>query len=73
MSLGTKGFGDFSSGQWLRRPLPMRGVGIRSLIRELKTCMPGDQAPRHKTEAHCSRLNKVFENGSHKKKKKEEF
>ena len=47
----------------------MQGAGIRSLLGELKTYMPGDQKPKHKTEADYSKFNKVFENGSHWKKK----
>ena len=65
MTFRTKGFWDFSSGRWLRLPLPMQGVGIRSLVGELKTYMPVDQKPKHKTEADCSKYNKIFENGSH--------
>ena len=43
----------------------MQGAGIRSLLGELKTYMPGDQKPKHETEADYSKFNKVFENGSH--------
>lgn len=65
MAFRTKGFGTSLVVWWLRLPLPMQGVGIRSLVGELKTYMPVDQKPKHKTEADCSKYNKVFENGSH--------
>ena len=39
--------------QWLRLHLPMQGVWVQSLVRELRSHMPRGQKklPKHKTEA----------------------
>ena len=43
--------------QWLELPLPVQGVWIQSLIRELRSHMPQGITPKHKTEARglCNR------------------
>ena len=37
--------------QWLRLYLPMQGVGVPSLVRELRSHVTHGQKPKHKTEA----------------------
>ena len=41
--------GDFPGGPWLRLHLPVLGVWLLSLVRELRSFMAKN--PKHKTEA----------------------
>ena len=43
---------DIPEGPWLRLRLPMQGVRVWSLIRELRSHKPHSQKPKHKTEAN---------------------
>ena len=52
--------------QRLRLHLPMQGVRVQSLVRELRSHMPWGQKKRHK---YCNKFNKDFKNGPHQKKK----
>ena len=47
--------------QWLRLLLPMQGVGVRSLVAELRSHMPPGQKKRNiKQKQYCYKLNKEF-------------
>ena len=60
--------GTFLVVQWLRPHLPMQGVRVQFLVRELRSHMP--QAPKNqkmKWKQHCNKFNKHFKNGSYQK------
>ena len=42
--------GPFLVVQWLRLHLPMLGVGVRSMVRELRSHMTLDQKTKYKTD-----------------------
>ena len=55
--------------QWLRLCLPMQGVQVRALVRELRYPIPHSQKKQNiKQKQCCNKLNKDFKNGPHKKK-----
>ena len=50
--------------QWLELHLPMQGVWIQSLVRELRSHIPRGQKTKNcETEAYDNTLNKDFKNG----------
>ena len=45
--------------QWLRLHLPMQGVWVQSLVRELRSRLPCGQKTKHKKQKHyCNKFNK---------------
>ena len=55
--------------QWLRLHLPMQGVQIQSLIRELRSYMPqGRKKQNMKQKQYCTKFSKGFEKSPHLKK-----
>ena len=65
--------------QWLGLCLPMKGMQVQFLVRELRFHMScgKKKTHKHKTEANkqtkSNKFNKAFENGPHQKKKKNLF
>ena len=59
--------------QWLRLRLPMQGVQVQSLVRELRSHIPrGKKNPKNiKQKQYCNKLNKHLKNGPHQKNLKE--
>ena len=60
--------------QWLKLGLPMQGVWVRSLVRELRSTCLVAKRPQQKTKEYCNKFNKAFKNGPPKiklKKKKD--
>ena len=56
--------------QWLRLHLPMQGVRVRSLLRELRSHMPrGQENQNIKQKQYCNKFNKDFKSGPHQKNK----
>ena len=55
--------------QWLRLHLPMQGVWVRSLVRELRSHMPYSQKKDPETEQRqcCNKFNKDFIKVAHQK------
>ena len=62
--------GAFLPVPWLRFRLPMQGVCMQSLIRELRSHKPQGQKAKHKAEAILSQIQKRLEESSASKKKK---
>ena len=60
--------------QRLRFYLPVQGVRVWSLVRELRSHMPPGQKkkkkPNRKQKQHCNKFNKYFKSGPHQKKLK---
>ena len=50
-SFNSVACGDFSGVRWLRLSLPKQQVWVQTLVRELRSHMPGGQKSKHKTEA----------------------
>ena len=51
-------WGPSLDGHWLRLPLPMQGVCVRSLVRELRSHVPqGQKPPKYKIEQHCNKFH----------------
>ena len=65
-----KRIGTFLTVQWLTLHLPMQGVQVQSLVRELRFHMPLGQESKHKHKPYCNKFNKGFKNGPHWEKKK---
>ena len=62
--------GTFLVVQWLRLCLPMQGVWVRSLVRQLGSHMPHSQKNQNiKQKTYCNKFNKGFKTGPHQKKK----
>ena len=61
--------GTFLVVQWLRLHLPMQGVQVQSLVRELRSHMPCNQKTKYKTKQCCNKFSEDFKNGLHSKKK----
>ena len=56
--------------QWLRLHLPMRGVWVRSLVRELRSHIPcGQKNQKHKTSNTVTNSIKILKMVHVKKKK----
>ena len=54
--------------QWLRLRLPVQGVKVRSLVREIRSHMPQEQKNQNiKQKRYCNKFNKDFKNGPHQK------
>ena len=68
-----KRIGTFLTVQWLTLHLPMQGVQVQSLVRELRFHMPLGQESKHKHKPYCNKFNKGFKNGPHWEKKKKNF
>ena len=48
--------------------LPLQGVWVRSLVRELRSHMPRGQKKQNiKQKQYCNKFNKEFKNGPHQK------
>ena len=59
--------------QWLRLCLPIQGVWVQFLIRELRSCMPHSQKKQTKNvkwKQYCNKINKDLKNCPYLKKKK---
>ena len=56
--------------QWLKLGLPMQGVWVRSLVRELRSTCLVAKRPQQKTKEYCNKFNKAFKNGPPKIKLK---
>ena len=55
--------------QWLRLHLPMQGVQVQFLIRELRSYMLQDQKKQNiKQKQYCTKFSKGFEKSPHLKK-----
>ena len=50
--------------------LPMQGVQIQSLVREIRSHIPRGQKPKLKGETILQQIDKDFKNGPHQKQKK---
>ena len=62
-------FGTSLAVQWLRLRLPMQGVQVQSLDRELRSHMPHHQKTKNiRQKQYCNKFNKDFKNGPHQKK-----
>ena len=65
------GKGGTSLIQWLRLHLPMQGVQVLSLVRDLRSHMIGSPKNQNvKQKQYCNKFNKDFKNCPHQKKKK---
>ena len=54
--------------QWLRLHLPMQGMQVQFLVRELRSHMPQAKKPKHiRQKQYCNKFNKDFKNGPHEK------
>ena len=52
--------------QWLELHLPMQGVQVQSLVRKLRSHMPGGQkTEKVKQKQYCNKFNKDFKNSPH--------
>ena len=57
--------------QWLRLHLPMQGVQVQFLIRELRSYMPqGQKKQNKKQKQYCTKFSKGFEKSPHLNKSK---
>ena len=53
--------------QWLRFCLPMEGMQVQSMVRELRVTCQMAKIPEHKQQKqYCNKFNKDFKNGPHK-------
>ena len=65
------GKGGTSLIQSLRLHLPMQGVQVLSLVRDLRSHMIGSPKNQNvKQKQYCNKFNKDFKNCPHQKKKK---